>query len=78
MNRLWLNTRDKKRVGRLLGTLLHNHGTDSVSFDDLLKWDLWPCFISIYGTVHSYAIYVCTLMHRLSIHDSLLLSVSSK
>lgn len=50
VNKLWSNTSNKKRVGRLLGTLLHNHGTDSVSFDDLLKWDLWPCFISIYGT----------------------------
>ena len=57
MNKLWLNTKNKKRVGRLLGTLLIKHGTDSVSFDDLLNWDLWPSFISIYGT---YAIHIHT------------------
>lgn len=49
MNRLYTNTKDKKRVGNLLGTLLRKHGTDSVSFDDLLTWDLWPSFVGIYG-----------------------------
>ena len=61
VNRLYKETTDKRRVGNLLGTLLRRHGTDSVSFDDLLKWDLWPSFISIYGmyiVLHLVADYV--------------------
>ena len=46
-----------KRVGNLLGTMLkkqypHLHGQGSkfsVSFDELLGWNLWPNFIRIYG-----------------------------
>jgi len=49
VDRLYVETTNKRRVGNLLGTLLRKHGTDSVSFDDLLNWDLWPSFISIYA-----------------------------
>jgi len=49
VDRLYAKAKNKRRVGDMLGTLLRKHGTDSVSFDDLLNWDLWPSFISIYG-----------------------------
>ena len=46
------NTRNKQRIGKLLGELLqkkYHDGTKAISFDELLIWELWPSFIKIYG-----------------------------
>ena len=48
---------ESTRVGKLLGTLLKKRhpllnpetSNFSVSFNDLLEWNLWPNFIGIYG-----------------------------
>ena len=44
---------ESKRVGELLGRILKKfYQTDlktiAISFDDLLRWNLWPNFIHIY------------------------------
>ena len=43
-------------VGRLLGTLwkkkypnLRSNRNNTISFDDMLQWCLWPNFIKLYG-----------------------------
>jgi len=48
---------ESRRVGELLGRILKKRYPDlkknlkniTISFDDLLGWNLWPNFIQIYG-----------------------------
>ena len=42
-------------VGNLLSGLIrkkYRNGAAAVNFDELLQWDLWPCFIKFYGKYH--------------------------
>ena len=51
MNEMMLRV-DKKRVGELLGTLIRKQypdGANSVTFDELLQWDLWPSIIKVHS-----------------------------
>ena len=45
---------NSKRVGSLLGRILEKQypnadDIETVTFDDLLKWFMWPIFITIFG-----------------------------
>jgi hypothetical protein len=47
-------THELERIGKLLGSILEKqypsaNDIESVTFDDLLGWHMWPIFITIRG-----------------------------
>ena len=48
-----LAARESERVGQLLGKIIEKHypaAVKEVTVEDLFGWNLWPKFITVYGT----------------------------
>jgi hypothetical protein len=42
-----LQKRYPKEIIQSLET--HGDGSDILTFDELMKWDLWPCYLTVYS-----------------------------
>ena len=56
-----------KVLGEMLNKKYPHFTSKSFSIDDLLAWELWPCFIKIYGKRN------CCKQNSLDLHVSLII-----
>ena len=53
VERLYRGTsRQRETVGKIMESIVvlqYPSGTEIITFDQLLEWDLWPIFIKIFG-----------------------------
>ena len=67
VSRLYSSSASRKKreaVGKILEAILTKQYpmANSISFNQLLEWDLWPSFIVVFSKLDNTSVYVC--MHN--------------
>ena len=68
-------SKQRENVGKIIEKVLvlqYPIGVEAITFDQLLEWELWPCFLKIFSKIQFY------IMTKFNLEFSLLLQPVSQ